>query len=530
MAKQFDDIKRVKVGATVVAPIAPQSAPVSRLFANPFAKENGTVAPKPFSETVREIKPGFFVPRAALPQRLENETAKKTGETRTPPPARSSQDYFSSLSSHSVHVARANFCANVAPPARMILSGNAKNGTASKSGQRSQMPLNIPLSLPSAPQRSFPSVTFFSVLVIIILLSGVFFGMNYFASARITLTPRQETVSVSGTFTAERDEQSGAELLFETMSVPGEVSSEIPADDERAVDERATGTIVIYNNYSATPQRLIKNKRFATTDGKIFRAKDSVVVPGTTTENGKTVPGSVEAMAVADEPGEKYNIGLSDFTIPGFKGEPRYDKFYARSKTEMAGGFSGTKRFPSDARVAEARATLRAELSEKMAKSAEAQRPAGYVLFPGATRTVLADDASITVDGSSATITERGVISGAIFKSDDLFSSILQKSLATFDGGEVDIPDLKNLTFVFTEDPSFEANSISFSLSGSARTIWRVDTAGLARAIAGKPKKEFDEVLAAFANIRRAEASVSPFWLFDFPKDPARINIELVLE
>ena len=126
MAKQFDDIKRVKVGATVVAPIAPQSAPVSRLFANPFAKENGTVAPKPFSETVREIKPGFFVPRAALPQRLENETAKKTGETRTPPPARSSQDYFSSLSSHSVHVARANFSANGAPPARMILSGNAK--------------------------------------------------------------------------------------------------------------------------------------------------------------------------------------------------------------------------------------------------------------------------------------------------------------------------------------------------------------------------------------------------------------------
>ena len=78
-------------------------------------------------------------------------------------------------------------------------------------------------------------------------------------------------------------------------------------------DERATGVIVVYNAYSAAPQRLIKNTRFATEDGKIFRAKDSIVVPGTTIENGKIIPGSVEAIVVADEPGEAYNFQTPEF-------------------------------------------------------------------------------------------------------------------------------------------------------------------------------------------------------------------------
>jgi len=58
-------------------------------------------------------------------------------------------------------------------------------------------------------------------------------------------------------------------------------------------------------------------------------------------ENGKTVPGSIEVTVYADEPLSKYNIGLTDFTVPGFKGAPQFETFYARSKTPMTGGFTG---------------------------------------------------------------------------------------------------------------------------------------------------------------------------------------------
>ena len=230
----------------------------------------------------------------------------------------------------------------------MTLAGR-KSELSLKSETESRERLSIPLPAPSTPKRRLFSVSLFSVLFISVILLSAFFWMSYFGTARVIITPRQEVISVSGVFTAVRGQNDGAKLAFETMTVSKEVSEEIPANVEREVAERAEGAIIVYNAYSAAPQRLIKNTRFTTEDGKIFRAKDSVVVPGTTIENGKVIPGSVEALVVADEPGEAYNMGLSDFTIPGFKGDPRYDKFYARGKTEMTGGFSGTKKFPSEA-------------------------------------------------------------------------------------------------------------------------------------------------------------------------------------
>ena len=65
-------------------------------------------------------------------------------------------------------------------------------------------------------------------------------------------------------------------------------------------------------------------------------------MPGESLVSGKTVPGSTETAVSADEAGKEYNIGKTDFTIPGFKGDARYSKFYARSKTDMEGGFIGT--------------------------------------------------------------------------------------------------------------------------------------------------------------------------------------------
>ena len=66
-----------------------------------------------------------------------------------------------------------------------------------------------------------------------------------------------------------------------------------------------------------------------------------VTIPGTKVENGKTVPGSKEVDVVADKAGAEYNIGLTDFTIPGFKGSPKFETVFARSKTEMTGGYVG---------------------------------------------------------------------------------------------------------------------------------------------------------------------------------------------
>ena len=106
-------------------------------------------------------------------------------------------------------------------------------------------------------------------------------------------------------------------------------------------NQKARGTVVIYNNYSTDAQPLVATTRLETADGKLFRLTSGVVVPGMTNIGGKKEPGAIEASVMADQAGSEYNIDATTFTIPGFKGGPKYAAFSARSAKAMTGGGSG---------------------------------------------------------------------------------------------------------------------------------------------------------------------------------------------
>jgi len=149
-----------------------------------------------------------------------------------------------------------------------------------------------------------------------------------------------------------------------------------------AFSRRASGTIVVYNNYSSEPQVLVKNTRFQTPKGLIFRAVNRVVVPGKKADK----PGSVDVEVTADEPGEKYNVGKSDFKIPGFSGTPKYDKFYARSRDDASGDIKGgaagqgkiVGKGEAEALTKMLEEKVRSSLASKL--SSEVRDP--YIIFP----------------------------------------------------------------------------------------------------------------------------------------------------
>ena len=75
---------------------------------------------------------------------------------------------------------------------------------------------------------------------------------------------------------------------------------------------KASGSVTIYNNYSATPQILIKDTRLEAPDGKIFFLADKVTVPGQTSAKGVTTPGSTLAKIVAEKDGIAVNVCIGD--------------------------------------------------------------------------------------------------------------------------------------------------------------------------------------------------------------------------
>ena len=106
-------------------------------------------------------------------------------------------------------------------------------------------------------------------------------------------------------------------------------------------NQKARGIAVIANNYSAASQSLVATTRLETPDGKLFRLVRGVTVPGMVTVAGQKEAGVIEAEVIADQAGSEYNIDAATFTIPGFKGGPKYDGFSAKSTKAMTGGGSG---------------------------------------------------------------------------------------------------------------------------------------------------------------------------------------------
>jgi len=381
-----------------------------------------------------------------------------------------------------------------------------------------------------APRMLIWSAAFFAALVL------VFSFFSLFTGAHVTVTPKQDSGAITGEFSAFK-EPADSELAFDVMILAKEEGKDIPATKERQVERKASGNIIVYNKHSGVVQPLIKNTRFETPEGKIYRIKESVSIPGTTVLEGEIVPGSLEVTVYADEPGESYNIGLSDFTVPGFKGTPQFENFYARSKTAMTGGFSGVVKYPSEEDIKVAREELQHTLKEQLLTEANVQKPDNFILYEdGIFISYEGGDKIGETSGDTAHITERATLNGVIFNKDELAKFIAKNALQNrYDGSAaVTISNMDQIIFNIVDKESVSPfdESIPFSLSGTAEVIWTVDEEGLKAALVGKPKKglQFQEVLGAFPYIERAEASIKPFWKRTFPDNVDKIRINQVIK
>lgn len=352
---------------------------------------------------------------------------------------------------------------------------------------------------------------------------------SLFTYANVYITPVKTDITLSGAIDAYKTPSSG-QLAFQTLSVTKTATKELPATKEEQVDRRASGTIIVYNAYSSQIQRLIKNTRFETPDGKIYRIMNSIDVPGVVVEGGNTIPGSIEVVVYADEAGTSYNIGLTDFTIPGLKGDARYSKFYARSKTPIAGGFSGIMKTIDESAFEAAKTELQASLKTSLLAEARASLPANTTLFEGAAQYMFADNDFLPeAQGGVVTVTETGTMNAMTFDSFGLSQFLARQTLgATYDGSPVLIDNLDSLAFSISDKGQYDPTKqekIQVTLQGTGNLVWQVDEEKVKNALAGTPKDSFNTAIEDVAGIERAHGSIRPVWSGHFPDNPDKIRI-----
>ncbi len=373
----------------------------------------------------------------------------------------------------------------------------------------------------------------------IVILSSVVLSIM-FAGASVTVYPKQDTVVVNTTFNAETESTSNA-LSIENVVLEKTEKAEVPALGEENVEERAKGKIVIYNKYSETPQRLIKNTRFKSSKNLIYRIRESVEIPGMKA-NG--TPGEKEVTVYAEEPGEKYNMGPDSFTIPGFKGLPQDGKVYAKSTEEIKGGFVGVRHSVNEKERASTLKKLETQLRDELLSAAfeNNDNPEGYILFKDAVFFEFNPLPDESVDKGKVTLSLSGKLHGILFKEDDFVKQVASLTLNSYKNEPIQISNIKDLTVSVTPDKTkdedvlpWQATKFEVKVQGKAHFIWEYDKEKLAKDFAGKSKDIINTpfkggILEGYPGIDRLDVSIRPFWKNTFPEDVKRITITTELD
>jgi hypothetical protein len=374
------------------------------------------------------------------------------------------------------------------------------------------------------------SLIFLWIICIIAIATLLFLLSSTFATATLTITPKSEAIALNDTFNIFSDKNATG-LHFQVMSIKKELSKTLETDGQEYVERKATGKAIIYNNYSSSKQRLINNTRLETKDGLIYRIRQSVEVPGVKTISGVKTPGSVEVEIIADAPGEKYNMNLSDlkgdFTIPGFKGDPRYTTFYGRLSADVTGGLVGNIKKVSDEKLAAGRAELNTILNSDLIKDVFAKKPEQLILFKD-NYYISCKDLADNSANNEYKISVECTINAIAFDKSELSTFIATNKIKGFDNSKVDVMWNDNAVVSLmgsTENP-WKETSLKARFAGAANVVWTFDADQILSSILGQDKSILSSVIENHKNsLAEVEATIRPIWRNTFPEKENKIKI-----
>lgn len=342
------------------------------------------------------------------------------------------------------------------------------------------------------------------------IILGIVLFLGYMLSrtnATITITPKKETQNIQVSIPFDNS------LITQTQ-ISKTVSKTLPATSEQQVEKQASGRIKILNNHKETPQELVKNTRFQTPNGLIYRIRDSIVIPGYTMNGTTIVPGTLEVEVFADSAGEEYNTSNAKFTIPGFSGKEQFEKITAESVGDISGGYIGVRKVVSQEAKDEAQKSLEAQIKTEIEQVQK--QSVEYVVVPDFT-TITYGEIQDKAEGDSVVVSLSGSVKAYSFVKKDLATFIGKNSISgALESDTFDL-DMKSVSFSITED--------AINISGSTEITWTTDIETLKNSFTNIKRSEGAALLNSSRSFKNAHADLSPFWKTRFPSDSAKIDV-----
>jgi hypothetical protein len=408
-------------------------------------------------------------------------------------------------------------------PKKPILSDISPKSKAQELPKKSDPTPNItvePRETRPAPHQKNPNASRFkkwNILIIAIVLislgSYLFFSLPN-ARVTITLASVPEAYSKDYTVAVKTDESSDDSVIVgQIIKSEQEQSLSAKPTGTKTVGEKATGTVTISNEYSTTPQTIIAGTTVQSAGGLTYKTNSQVTVPGYTDPGGGKVPGEASVAVTAAEIGTKYNIGPSNFTIPGLNSE-----IYADSSTAMSGGSSRQATVVAKTDISKLEIAIIKSLKEKLFIELEDQ-----VL--SAEQTLLDDaieyetvsskaDKSVGDEAKQVTATVKLRATGLVYDTAELKDKVRADLEADLDDEHVLADkDLKDLVVTVKKlDISMATMNIDTEIT--ALIAPAIDEKILKQNVAGRTVKEAEKYLESIKEVTDSSVRVWPDWWF----------------
>ncbi len=373
----------------------------------------------------------------------------------------------------------------------------------------------------------------FSLLVLVVIGLGT--------SAWILL-PHVDIAVTFKTTTAQTDARFAAgspglpsgqsqQIPVRLIEVDKTVSQSFPATGSGAkADGRVHGQVTLSNMYSADPQTLIATTRILSPTGKLFRLKDTVVVPGM--HSGQA--GTIDTEVVADQTGSEYAIPAGSFTIPGLDGTPKKDKFTVVSHQAFVNGMtsSGALATVSSADIVKAKQAVEKALRDEIRSDVRHQLNSGEQILPETTELT-------TVSAGSAPLV--GVVTDTFqytwqaharilaFSEDSVRSMIRDQFLAQSKNQTNITLDTSAMTIEYGQ-PQADLNKQTIQLNVHAKAVLQpaVSIDSLKQDFLGKSSGSLEAVVARHPEIANVEVDFgrTSFWK-TIPSRPGQVTLTL---
>ena len=359
------------------------------------------------------------------------------------------------------------------------------------------------------------AVASFALVLVVLYVS--------FARATVTLYPKEQPVETKYTATIDASKEFDPAKLdyvagrIETVEKSG--TKKVEGVSEKPIPDYAHVSVTIYNQQGGS-QPLLPNSQLVNADGIKFLTDEAVTVPG---------GGSVSIGATAAEPGKKYNIGPSKFSI--IKLSPSLQSLVFAESSEAATGGERVENAATNDEIKKAQEELIADLERQGEQELQSKLKATEQYVPEAVVKKTLDKGATVAAGEETSgyeVTAKVSLTTVIFDENNLLQLSIAKLTASIDKNlELVSYDPKTFNYeISTFDQAKSTAQLSARLGGVARPRLGDDVYDREQ-LKGKSKKEAAEHYKDFDEIDHIDVRFMPPFVRTIPTIIDKITITI---